>query len=345
MLLHIEIIMGLIAILPLLISTIIVLFVSLEEWIASIIVGTSIIPLLLATPYALKIEQTVGYYECQKCNNRYIPTYKSVFVAMHIGRTRYMKCPKCLMYSWNKKVISECNKNNWLKIYVYIRHSAMLLLAYFMIWYNKLRGECMDDFENKIKELRQLYAEKPDECMELLDEVIHNASSHKVTYGNLESLNSGVIKEIGGIKLAYILIIAILVLSGFINLGENTIMHFAGLIFFLAGFFIGKGVPVFGLIFLFSHGCTGLGLMLGGVFSNDFYQGILSDMTRGVQIYFTIGIIAIVAAILMMVFYNLSETLRKNDKIPLISLGLFTLSVVMVNLLPYIYSDVVKIFG
>ena len=68
-------------------------------------------------------------------------------------------------------------------------------------------------------------------------------------------------------------------------------------------------------------------------------------MTRGVQIYFTIGIIAIVAAILMMVFYNLSETLRKNDKIPVISLGLFTLSVVMANLLPYIYSDIVKIFG
>jgi len=111
-LLHIEIIMGIIAILPLLISTIIVSLVSLEEWLASTIVGTSIIPLLLATPFALRIEQTAGYYECQKCYNKYIPTYKSVFEAMHIGRTRYMKCPKCKKRSWNKKVISGGNDND-----------------------------------------------------------------------------------------------------------------------------------------------------------------------------------------------------------------------------------------
>jgi len=111
-LLRIEILMGIISILPLLISTIIVLVFSIEEWLASVIVGTSIIPLLLATPFALRIEQTAGYYECQKCNNRYIPTYKSVFEAMHMGRTRYMKCPKCEKYSWNKKVISGGNDND-----------------------------------------------------------------------------------------------------------------------------------------------------------------------------------------------------------------------------------------
>ena len=57
--------------------------------------------------YAVKIEQIAGYYECQKCHNRYIPKYKSVFFAMHIGRTRYMTCPKCNQKSWNKKVISK----------------------------------------------------------------------------------------------------------------------------------------------------------------------------------------------------------------------------------------------
>ena len=111
-LLRIEIILGMIAILPLLFSTIIVLTVPLEEWLASVIVGTSIIPLLLATPFALRIEQTAGYYECRKCNNRYIPTYISVFHAMHLGRTRYMKCPKCGKHSWNKKVISRGNDND-----------------------------------------------------------------------------------------------------------------------------------------------------------------------------------------------------------------------------------------
>ena len=97
--LRMEILMGILSILPLLISTVIVLLVPLEEWLGSVIVGTSVIPLLIATPFALKIEQTAGYYECKKCGYKYVPDYKSVFVAMHINRTRRMRCPNC-----NKKM-------------------------------------------------------------------------------------------------------------------------------------------------------------------------------------------------------------------------------------------------
>ena len=106
-LLRMEILMGILSILPLLISTVIVLLVPMEEWLSSVIVGTSIIPLLIATPFALKIEQTAGYYECKKCHHRYVPKYKSVFPAMHYGRTRYMKCPECNKRSWQRKVISK----------------------------------------------------------------------------------------------------------------------------------------------------------------------------------------------------------------------------------------------
>ena len=106
-LLRIEILMGIISILPLLISTVIVSLVPMEEWLGSVIAGTSLIPLLIATPFALKIEQTAGYYECKKCHHRYVPTYTGVFSAMHYGRTRYMKCPQCNKRSWQKKVISK----------------------------------------------------------------------------------------------------------------------------------------------------------------------------------------------------------------------------------------------
>ena len=56
---------------------------------------------------AIKIEQIAGYYDCAKCHHKYVPTYSSVFWAMHIGRTRYMRCPKCGQKSWQKKVISK----------------------------------------------------------------------------------------------------------------------------------------------------------------------------------------------------------------------------------------------
>ena len=105
--LRLEILIGILCIIPLLISVAIVLFVPMEEWLGSVIIGINLIPLLIATPAALKIEQTAGYYECKKCNHRYIPTYRSVFSAMHYGRTRYMKCPKCQKHSWNKKVLTK----------------------------------------------------------------------------------------------------------------------------------------------------------------------------------------------------------------------------------------------
>ena len=106
-LLKIEILMGWIAILPLLISTAIVSSVAMEEWLGSVIVGTSIIPLLIATPFAIKIEQKAGYYECNKCQHKYVPKYLSVFGAMHMGRTRYLRCPQCNKKSWQKKVLNK----------------------------------------------------------------------------------------------------------------------------------------------------------------------------------------------------------------------------------------------
>ena len=111
-LLRIEILMGWIGVLPLLISTALVSLIPIEEPIASIIVGTSIIPLLIAAPFAIKIEQTAGYYECKKCHHKYVPKYSSVFMAMHLGRTRYMKCPECNQRSWHKKRISKEVKND-----------------------------------------------------------------------------------------------------------------------------------------------------------------------------------------------------------------------------------------
>ena len=65
------------------------------------------IVLAVTVYFALKIERDAGYYECNKCKHRYIPKYSQVLWAMHFGRTRYMKCPKCNKTSWNKKVINK----------------------------------------------------------------------------------------------------------------------------------------------------------------------------------------------------------------------------------------------
>ena len=56
---------------------------------------------------AVGIEQKVGYYECQKCRHRHVPTYWQTNLAPHMGRTRYMRCPECGERSWQKKVLTQ----------------------------------------------------------------------------------------------------------------------------------------------------------------------------------------------------------------------------------------------
>ena len=82
-------------------------FINMPTYLRILLISFGLINFAIGMHYALKIEQTAGYYECGKCNHKYIPTYKSVFLAMHVGRTRYMKCPKCGKYSWNKKVLTK----------------------------------------------------------------------------------------------------------------------------------------------------------------------------------------------------------------------------------------------
>ncbi len=54
--------------------------------------------------YALKLEVSVGAYKCKHCGHEMIPTYSQALNAMHMGTTRYLKCPKCNQRSWCKKV-------------------------------------------------------------------------------------------------------------------------------------------------------------------------------------------------------------------------------------------------
>lgn len=78
-----------------------------EMWVFFLMFGIGLAQFIVCMIFALKIEQVAGYYRCEKCGHKYVPTFKSVNFAPHMGRTRYMKCPKCGEKSWQKKVISK----------------------------------------------------------------------------------------------------------------------------------------------------------------------------------------------------------------------------------------------
>jgi len=84
-------------------------FVPMADWMRIVIIIAGLIPCVIGCIFALKIEQVAGYYECQHCHHRYVPTFKAVNLAPHMGRTRYMRCPECGQKSWQKKRVSKEN--------------------------------------------------------------------------------------------------------------------------------------------------------------------------------------------------------------------------------------------
>lgn len=108
-LLRIEIVAGVASVVVLLAMCVVASIpsIAMEEWLRLVLIGIGALPLLIMLPFLLKIEQVAGYYECAHCGHRHVPTYASVFWAMHAGRTRYMKCPNCGKRSWQKKVLSK----------------------------------------------------------------------------------------------------------------------------------------------------------------------------------------------------------------------------------------------
>ena len=102
-----EILVGVLCIIVMLALTVIASVCPMEEWLRITLILIGLFPFLVACPFMLKIEQTAGYYECKECKHRYVPSYKSVFIAPHVNRTRYMKCPECGKKSWQKKVLTK----------------------------------------------------------------------------------------------------------------------------------------------------------------------------------------------------------------------------------------------
>lgn len=75
-------------------------------WQLITILGVCIV-FLVPCFYALKLEISVGTYKCKKCGYELTPTYSEALWAMHMGTTRYLKCPNCKRRTWCKKVLHK----------------------------------------------------------------------------------------------------------------------------------------------------------------------------------------------------------------------------------------------
>jgi len=106
-LLSMEIFMGIIMTIVMLFCIFIASLVNMQDWLRIMLIIIGIIPFIFGVFYAIRIEQIAGYYECDNCHYKYIPTYKKVLFATHVNRTRKIRCPKCNKKTWHKKIVTK----------------------------------------------------------------------------------------------------------------------------------------------------------------------------------------------------------------------------------------------
>lgn len=104
-LLNLEIVIGYTSSITFITLIFVASYIKMPLWVSILLIVIGSIIFAVGMANAIKIEQVAGYYECSNCKHKYIPSYQSVLWAMHIGRTRKMKCPKCREKCWHKKVI------------------------------------------------------------------------------------------------------------------------------------------------------------------------------------------------------------------------------------------------
>jgi hypothetical protein len=110
--------------------------------------------------------------------------------------------------------------------------------------------------------------------------------------------------------------------------------RFFGFIFFVAGMLIGIFVPVFGLIFLVSHGLTGLGIMLYSLNIMNIFV-VISDAPRYLIILLILLILGLfIAAIVFVIMCNFPKNREKKYFICYPFICFFFL-ILILKLLPY----------
>lgn len=106
-LLKLEIVIGILSIVLFVGFEVIVGLIDTPDYLRVILLIIGFLLFIPCIHLLMVIEKDAGYYECKYCHYKHIPTMKQIYTAMHMGRTRYMVCPKCNKKSWQKKVISK----------------------------------------------------------------------------------------------------------------------------------------------------------------------------------------------------------------------------------------------
>lgn len=119
---------------------------------------------------------------------------------------------------------------------------------------------------------------------------------------------------------------------------SNIPLYIFGFVFFIGGFqiAIGEDNTGFGIIFLFSHGGAGIGIMIYSLLLERLNLAMLSDINGNLKVYIIITAFIILFSFICTVIYNLSYKYKTNIYNKVILQLFYLVGIVLVGLLPII---------
>ena len=198
-----------------------------------------------------------------------------------------------------------------------------------------------EEFNEYLEELKALYEKYPDRALE---EAKHAKERIKNSRDSQQDNQRGNILSDIDLELLSIVIVVIIIalLSLFNPVIDNIVLYIFGLAFFLAGFFIGATQKGFGLVFLCSHGMTGLCIMVASFLSPVLSSPLMTENPDKIFSYLGIAITVFLVAIIVTVLINLSDNLKKKRFIKTIALLCYMVGFFLIAILPRIIPFLIK---
>ena len=202
-----------------------------------------------------------------------------------------------------------------------------------------------EEYQNLIDRINMAYGSDPLLTKDALKEMVSN-TEREIKYGKpreddmiLDEAGKPIMDKYDLYKnITMFIFIAALGLLNISNIG----MYAFGTVFFIAGYCVGFSVPMAGVIFLFSHGITGLCIMTVSTIGKIFENPIMQDNPQNIYIYLGACILIALFATLTTVKKNLKLfSPGKEPKISTITgmyMVYFILIALLPKLLPFIYN-------
>ena len=179
-------------------------------------------------------------------------------------------------------------------------------------------------FEKCLNELRKSYEKDP----------INTIKETKYTIRILK-IKGGILANVDLEKIWLAIIFIMTALVGIFNIDTYGAYLF-GFNFYIAGILIAMNVGRTGLIFLMSHGVSGICVMEGALLWNLFTNPIIKDLQFKYAIYLIWVVLLIVVGVMYAVLYNLSDNLKLKRNSTLVPFIVFFIAFYLSAILPRI---------